>query len=921
MPLVANVETIDHGKGPLYFVNSNNKIETLPSLPEYPLKCSSTDPMVRSQKSLEFKEMLYPVLPSSIKVGKKTYLAFCSGISNELDAKYNVQLDEVLSEKVSYCMNHGLRGSDDAVHAANQKGIFNQTYAKDRRQFLFAKQWKRNALNEFLLNHYTRNCSGESYTSSKQQIKNDKRLRDAIAIDANDGQMRDWRFMGTKYFNRLNELLSTYHDYLYNYQKENTRLKHRTSNTSRYFFEILAEAKECERKMYECELFNEEKIYGRRDFISEFQRENQMLKRKYKKLYSLSIACMRRNIDREPAPPNPIVQNDNNQNMQYMYNVQVTENEQGDEYNVNECLNVDTMANPPPRPSATNENPPESASNNNVNRDNYTGDYADESAISRATTIPSEMYNYENRKSATKPHSIEEEIRANTRASVSFVGCNPDTNMQPSAENEKEEITTPTHKVSIVNRDNGEINSQLVSIESWNRKGSTQDECISNPMNSFGGVNKWIYSKMEERGEFDGYHLLLHELESLLFSDGNVILGFSTLPHVLEWLDETDTNRMTVPPSQDHFRDGTMFTTCIYAEIKLMKILQGAIYTLRQRHRQREVYPLILQHILEANNELYELKRKLDSGRCALYKKLKLHWAERNSKWGGFPPLKRGYRLLNMLGKGGFGEVWEVFDPITLTVQAAKLHILSQDMDVVERGNVVMRVKNEIDIHKTCRTHKHIVNMKACFEMGDNMLATILELCDDGDLDHYIKMHAPVPEKLALTWTFQILEGLHYMKTLPEGRVHHCDLKPGNILRHRGDIKLADFGLSKMAPRDSENVLWGGGGTIWYQPPECLLANVRHNHRIVLTDKIDIWAVGCILYEMLYNCRPFGNIVCKGSLSERIYQETILGPRFPASYKVSDECKELILRFLAFEPKDRPSIEEAMAFPIFLADI
>lgn len=372
---------------------------------------------------------------------------------------------------------------------------------------------------------------------------------------------------------------------------------------------------------------------------------------------------------------------------------------------------------------------------------------------------------------------------------------------------------------------------------------------------------------MEERGEMDGYSGLLQELSILMFSGNNMVLGFANLPQSLRWLDENDPNRSITPPSQDFFRDGTLFTTCCYAEIKLMKILLCVIYTLRSsKTRDKELLSLMLQQILEANDELYQLKRKLENGRSALLKKIKLNWAERNSKWGVFPPLKRGYRLLNMLGKGGFAEVWEVLDPTTLTIQAAKLHILSHDMSPVERGNVVMRVKNEIDIHKTCRTHKHIVNMKACFEMGDNMLATILELCDEGDLDQYIKLHGPVPEKLALMWTYQILDGLRFMKMLPEGRVHHCDLKPGNILKHRGNIKLADFGLSKIVPHDAVDVCWGGGGTVWYQPPECLSAGIK-NKRILLTDKIDMWAVGCILYEMLFNSRPFGSYANKISPS------------------------------------------------------
>nr|SPJ13361.1 serine/threonine protein kinase,putative [Plasmodium sp. DRC-Itaito] len=56
-----------------------------------------------------------------------------------------------------------------------------------------------------------------------------------------------------------------------------------------------------------------------------------------------------------------------------------------------------------------------------------------------------------------------------------------------------------------------------------------------------------------------------------------------------------------------------------------------------------------------------------------------------------------------------------------------------------------------------------------------------MELCDI-DLDKYIKYHGPINELLALCWIKQILLGLLYMKNLPTGKVHHCDLKPANLL-------------------------------------------------------------------------------------------------------------------------------------------
>ncbi|BAM41769.1 protein kinase [Theileria orientalis strain Shintoku] len=960
-----NLEFVDSNI-PLVFVNSNDKEEVFVVPSDYPYKLNRVNLPENNSSHNSGSNAEYPVLPKLVKTPRRTLIAYSPSLTDQIENMYKVPFDELFGDDVAKFLDNkeaenGLDISSERAYSVSNKFI--QEIKKHRRHYVFCKQWKRNLIQNYLVNYYMEKYS-ENLNGFKNEFKSkvlnnkefsrlfeeNKQINDLESNYKSNDNIRDWRKFNPSYFKSINDMLNKYHDYLYKEQEKNKKLKHKASSVSRYFFEILAEAKECERKMYECELIAEENTYGRRDFISEFHRETNMLKKRWRKLYTVSFACLRRTWDRNRRGARGIQATPTRRNMVQRpiqpENIE-TQSTERDMVGVNQNMETyidNRNENTTPIDPAMN-----TAMNTHHNSENYNSNYTDEYQnnnynSSRDTTIPygGGVSNETNAKdtSATQinmevmSEDEERNMDSKTKSGNMNAECD-DNNMTSTSSNADKSNQTPAasarfnqnNPIQLVQRDQNttttpsrmrNTTSSTHSVGSYNDV--DHNEVFSARVPS-GGVNKWIYSKMEERGEMDGYHQLLHELGTLMFAGGSQVLGFTSMPQQLDWLDETDTNRVTVPPSQDTFRDGTLYTTCCYAEIKLMKVLQSSLYMMKTvKNRGRELVALVLEQILEANSELFDLKKKLDNGRSALYKKLKLHWAERNSKWGGFPPLKRGYRLLNMLGKGGFAEVWEVFDPITLTVQAAKLHILSHDMDAVERGNVVMRVKNEIDIHKTCRTHPNIVNMKACFEMGDNMLATILELCDDGDLDHYIKLHGPVPEKLAITWTYQILQGLLYMKTLPEGRVHHCDLKPGNILNHRGNIKLADFGLSKMASHDATEVYWGGGGTIWYQPPECLMANTRANAKVPLSDKIDIWAVGCILYEMLFNSRPFGTFCSKSSLSERVYQEAILGVKFPQTYKVSDDCKKLIRAFLAVDPNDRPSIEEALSSQIFYCE-
>ena len=71
------------------------------------------------------------------------------------------------------------------------------------------------------------------------------------------------------------------------------------------------------------------------------------------------------------------------------------------------------------------------------------------------------------------------------------------------------------------------------------------------------------------------------------------------------------------------------------------------------------------------------------------------------------------------------------------------------------------------------------------------------------------------------------------------------------------EIKISDFGLSKIIDNNCDKVQLTsqGVGTYWYLPPECFEEKININ----ISSKVDIWSCGVILYEMIYNKKPFGN--------------------------------------------------------------
>ena len=93
------------------------------------------------------------------------------------------------------------------------------------------------------------------------------------------------------------------------------------------------------------------------------------------------------------------------------------------------------------------------------------------------------------------------------------------------------------------------------------------------------------------------------------------------------------------------------------------------------------------------------------------------------------------------------------------------------------------------------------------------------------------------------SYVSQTLKGLEYMHKL---KIVHRDLKPENILvvKETNEVKICDFGSSKFIDeKDFKNTPYVVSR--YYRAPELILGSNKYN------DRIDIWAVGCILFELL----------------------------------------------------------------------
>ena len=173
-------------------------------------------------------------------------------------------------------------------------------------------------------------------------------------------------------------------------------------------------------------------------------------------------------------------------------------------------------------------------------------------------------------------------------------------------------------------------------------------------------------------------------------------------------------------------------------------------------------------------------------------------------------------------------------------------------------------------------------------------------------LDFCLKQSKNLAEREAKSVIQQVVSALKYLNQLKKPIIHY-DLKPANILMGKdsnvGEIKITDFGLSKIMDEDAYNDTQGGieltsqgTGTYWYLPPEVF--DDAAQGPVVISSKVDVWSVGVLFYQILYGKKPYGHNESQASI---LKNDTIrnAGPvEFPTKPAISPEAKNFIRRCL-----------------------
>jgi len=254
---------------------------------------------------------------------------------------------------------------------------------------------------------------------------------------------------------------------------------------------------------------------------------------------------------------------------------------------------------------------------------------------------------------------------------------------------------------------------------------------------------------------------------------------------------------------------------------------------------------------------------------------------------GADTPL-RNYRMGKTLGHGSFGKV-KIAEHLPTGYKVA-IKILNRRK--MKSPDMEEKVRREI---KICRlfVHPHIIRLYEVIETQTDIYV-VMEYVKSGELFDYIVEKGRLQEDEARTFFQQIISGVEYCH---RNMVVHRDLKPENLLLHsRGNVKIADFGLSNVM-RDG-HFLKTSCGSPNYAAPEVV------SGKLYAGPEIDVWSCGVILYALLCGTLPFDDENIPNLFKK------IKGGVYTLPSHLSHGARDLIPRMLVVDPMKRITIPE-----------
>jgi hypothetical protein len=261
------------------------------------------------------------------------------------------------------------------------------------------------------------------------------------------------------------------------------------------------------------------------------------------------------------------------------------------------------------------------------------------------------------------------------------------------------------------------------------------------------------------------------------------------------------------------------------------------------------------------------------------------------------------YEIVAPLGAGGMGEVYRALDARLGREVAIKVlpAAFAADPDALARFEREMKTLAAL-------SHPHIVAIYDAGHDGSSAYA-VTELLD-GDTLADIVSRGPVPVRKAIEYGVQIARGL---AAAHDRGIVHRDLKPANVIvTSNGHVKVLDFGLARAAA-DSDGATTANTspglvmGTVGYMAPE-------QARGLPVDHRADIFAFGCVMYELLAGRRAFDRASAADTLSAILKEDP--PPLSGVNLAVPPALERVVQRCLEKDPAERFESARDLAFAL-----
>lgn len=259
------------------------------------------------------------------------------------------------------------------------------------------------------------------------------------------------------------------------------------------------------------------------------------------------------------------------------------------------------------------------------------------------------------------------------------------------------------------------------------------------------------------------------------------------------------------------------------------------------------------------------------------------------------------YVVQEVIGSGSFGTVSKVKRKTDGKLLVWK-ELNYGKMSEKEKQMLVSEVNilRELRHPNVVRYYDRIINRET------TKIYIVMEHCENGDVSQLIKKcrreRTFVDESRIWSICYQIVLALYECHRRKE-RILHRDLKPANIfLDAHNNVKLGDFGLARVLGQESM-FAYTNVGTPFYMSPEQI-------NELAYNEKSDIWALGCVLFELAALTPPFE---ASNQLALAVKIKAGRVARIPERF--SDDLNRAVRQMLQVEQAKRPTIEELLGVP------